>query len=55
MTKQEHKRLITIVVKGSFKIAYYLDIYCGQYTKSWKTSQIKEDVYRELKERGITE
>lgn len=53
MTKNEHKQLIFIHNYGSFKKAYYLDVYCGEYSKSWKSSEIKEDVYNELKERDL--
>ena len=53
MTKAEHKKLIQIVKTGSLVSAYYLDIFCGTYTKTWKVSEIKEDVYNELKERDM--
>lgn len=53
MKKAEHKRLIEIVKTGSLVSAYYLDIFCGTYTNSWKVSEIKEDVYNELKEKGM--
>lgn len=53
MTKAEHKKLIEIVKTGSCASAYYLDIFCGTYTKSWKVSEIKEDVYNNLKERDM--
>ena len=53
MTKTEHKRMITLEKKGSMINAYYLEIFCGSYTKSWKTSEIKEDVYNELKSRNM--
>lgn len=53
MTKREHKQMIQIVLKGSFKNVYYCDIYCGQYSKSFTSTEIKEDVYNELKERDL--
>ena len=53
MTKAEHKKLITIEKCGSFKKAYYLDIFCGTYVKGFTDREIKDDVYSELKRRGM--
>lgn len=53
MTKRNHKNLIRIENNGVFKKAYYVDIYCGTYTKSFKDSEIKELVYNDLKENNL--
>ena len=53
MTKAEHKKMITLEKRGGMTSAYYLDTFCGNYTASWKASEIKEDVYKELKAREM--
>lgn len=53
MTKKEHMSMIEITKKPCFKEAYYADMHCGEYTLSWTNKEIKEDVYHELKERGL--
>lgn len=54
MTKREHKKMIEIKTGfAGYKRVYYLDIYCGEYSPSYKISEIKEDVYNELKRRKL--
>lgn len=53
MTKAEVKKNIIIIKKSCFYEVSYLDINCGTYSTSYKISEIKEDVYNELKERDL--
>lgn len=54
MTKREHKKMIEIKTGfAGYKRAYYNNIYCGEYSKSYTTTEIKEDVYNELKARKM--
>lgn len=51
-----YKKYIKIETKGAFRTAYYEDcknesIYCGTYTKSYSTEEIKKDVLKELRQR----
>lgn len=57
MTKREVKKNIIIEqkYKGGNKIAYYMDLRCEEFSASWTTAEIKEEVYQELKARGLLE
>lgn len=53
MTKRDHKAMIQIKKNGSLKTVEYCGVHCGTYTATWTNSEIKEDVYQELKSRGM--